>query len=135
MHQMMPSSKTHLTMFTLEWFFAFMNQRMCLELIRIAELGRTEFARVRTFTRMYTQVTTEIGYLDELTIAMAAVIRFLTGMQSHVRLQVMISSKSVIKWFKYMLRCMRFIFCSFCLSFWNFFSPLNFCILSFSHLL
>lgn len=107
-------------------------------MIRIAELGRTEFARVRTFTRMYTQVTTEIGYLDELSITMAAVIRFLTGMQSHVRLQVVISCKSVIKWFK----CMLFIFRSllsflsrlffiFMFFFFSNYFPLNFCILSF----
>lgn len=95
MHQVVPPSETHLTMFALERFLPFVYQQMSLQLIGIAEFSRAQFASVRTFTGVDAQMATKVRYLHELTVAVAAVIRFLTGMQSHVSLQMMVPSESV----------------------------------------
>lgn len=38
----------------------------------------------------------EIGHLDELSFAMSAAVRLLSGVQPHVRFQVMIPSESLV---------------------------------------
>lgn len=86
MHQVVPPSEPHLTVLAFERFLALVYQQMSLQLIRIAELRRAQLAGVRTFAGVHAQVTTKVRHLDELSVAVAAVVRFLARVQPHVSL-------------------------------------------------
>ena len=76
-HQMMPSSESHLTLLAFERFLAFVDQQMSLQLVRVAELGRAQLARVRPLAGVHAQMAAQVGHLDELTVTVATVVGFL----------------------------------------------------------
>lgn len=83
-------------MLALERFLALVDQKVSLQLIRVAEFRGAKLARVRPFTGMNAQMAAQIGNLDELPVAMAAVIRLLARVQPHVGLEVVVPCESVI---------------------------------------
>ena len=95
-HQVMPPSESHLAMLALERFLPLVDQEMSLQLVRVAEFRGAKLARVRPFAGMDAQMAAQVGNLDELPVAMAAVIRLLARVQPHVGLEVVVPCESVI---------------------------------------
>lgn len=94
MHQVVSSSEFLIAIHAMKRFLAAVYQHVRLQLIRVAEAGSAIPAGVRTLARVHPQMTTEIGHLDESPFAECAEIRFLAGVQSQVRLQMVVPSKS-----------------------------------------
>jgi len=68
---------------------------MSFELIRIGEFGSAEFAGIRAFTSVHTEMPTKVGHLHEMAVTMCAFVRLLPRVEPHVRLQVVIAGESL----------------------------------------
>ena len=77
MDQVMPTAEAYLAVFASEGLLVLVDEQMGFELIAVAELGGAELADVRTLASVNAQMAAEVRYLDELAVAMGALVRLL----------------------------------------------------------
>lgn len=74
MNKMVPAAEPDVAVLALKRFFPLVDQQMSFELIRVAELCGAELASVRPLAGVNSEMTAEVGDLDELPIAVGAVV-------------------------------------------------------------
>lgn len=96
MQEVVPSPELAVAEIALERLLPFVDECVCLQLIGIRELWWAEFAGVGAFPGVHPEVPPQVRHLDELPVAMRAVIRLFPRVKSHVRLEVVIPGESFV---------------------------------------
>ena len=78
MHEVVTASESALAVLALEGLLALVDEHVRLELVRVGEARRAQFTGIRTLARVHPQVTPQVGHLNELTVAVRTVVRFLS---------------------------------------------------------
>lgn len=97
----MPTPVAPAAFHALEWFDALMNEDVGLQLIAVRKSRAAQLTGIRTLARVHSQMPSKVGHLYELSLTVAAVVRFLSSVQAHVCLQVVISRESLVALFAF----------------------------------
>lgn len=95
-HQVVAPAELHMAAIALKRLFAIVHQHVGLELVGITELAIADLTGIRALPSVDTEMASQVGHLNELAITVGAVIWFLTRMQTHVCLQVMIPCEALV---------------------------------------
>ena len=94
-HEVMPPAESSGAELALERLLALVDEHVGLELVRVGEPRRAQFAGVGPLARVDAQVAPQVGDLHELAVAVRTVVRLLARMQTHVRLEVVVAGESL----------------------------------------
>ena len=78
MHEVVASAEASVAVLALEGFLALVDEHVSLQLVRVGEPRRAQVAGVGPLAGVYTQVAPQVGHLHKLTVAVRAVVRFLS---------------------------------------------------------
>jgi hypothetical protein len=95
-HEVMTTTIPSAAPVAAEGFLTLVDERVRLELIRVGEARGAELARVRSFAGVHPEVAPQVRHLNELTLAVGAVVGFLARVQTHVRLEVVVSGEAFV---------------------------------------
>lgn len=96
LREMVATTESHRTDFTIVWLLSFMNEHVSLELVGIGKSRVAQFTRVWPFSRVDPQVATEIGHLNKLLVTMGTIVRLFTRVKTHMCFQMMISGEPFV---------------------------------------
>lgn len=98
-HEVVPPTEPTQALLAFKRLLSLVDQHMSLELVAVREPGSTELASVGALARMYPQVTSQVGHLHKLTIAVCAVVWLLSSVQPHMSLEMVVTRETLVALF------------------------------------